>query len=77
MKPSVLQWMSAVQSLMTIAPDVILFSAKVKQWISDMFSSNVITAEEQNALHSRVNQICADLLTGKVPDHWRVEADPE
>lgn len=77
MNASVLAWMSAVQGLIAIAPDVILFSAKVKGWIADMFSQGVIDADTQNALNARVNNICAALLSGRLPEHWQVESDPE
>lgn len=77
MNPSVIAWMSAVQGLLAVAPDVILFAVKVKGWVKDMFASGLITYEAQNALMKRVDEICKSVLTGQVPDHWKVEADPE
>lgn len=77
MTASVIAWMAAVQGLMAVAPDVILFAAKVKGWINDLFSTGVISADVQNALHQRVSAICAATLTKQIPPHWQVEADPE
>lgn len=77
MSPQVLAWMSAIQGLMAIAPDVILFAADVKSWIANMFSRGLISAEVQNALNGRVNDICGAFLTGKVPTAWQVEEDPK
>lgn len=77
MNPAILAWMLAVQQLIATAPDVIAFAAKVKTWITDLFSSGVITVEEQAALMARVNDICAAILTGAQPEHWKVEPDPE
>lgn len=77
MTAQVLAWMTAVQGLMTLAPDVILFAAKVKGWIADLFQSGLITAETQNALHARVTELCRATLNGETPAHWLVEADPE
>lgn len=77
MPAAIITWMAAIQSLMNVAPDVIAFSAKVKNWIDDMFSAGLIPAETQNALHARVTDICRNVLNGTVPAHWQVEADPE
>lgn len=73
----VLAWMAAVQGLMNVAPDVIAFAGKAKQWVDDLFSQKMISAEQQNALHARVTEICRAALLGQEPSHWQVEADPE
>lgn len=77
MSPAVLMWMNALPGLIAAAPDVIAFAGKVKQWISDMFTSNLITAEAQNQLNDRVTEICRAALNGEVPSSWQVEPDPE
>lgn len=77
MTAQVLAWMTAIQGMLTVAPDVIALAAKVKQWITDLFTTGVITAEVQNELHARVNEICRATLNGEMPDHWQVEPDPE
>lgn len=76
MSPQMIAWMSAVQGLILIAPDVIRFSAKVKDWIADLFSAGVISVEQQNELYARVNEICRATLSGQLPDHWKVDPDP-
>jgi len=76
MPTQIIAWMQAVQGLILISPDVILFSAKVKGWIKDMFDQGLMPAETQNALNQRVNDICAKALSGDEPDHWLVEKDP-
>lgn len=77
MTAQVLAWMTAIQGMLTLAPDVIALAAKVKQWITDLFTTGVITAEVQNALHARVTEICRATLNGETPEHWQVEPDPE
>jgi hypothetical protein len=77
MNPAIIALMAAIQGLISAAPDIIAFASKVKLWINDMFSSGLITATEQAALHARVTEICAAALNGKVPSHWQVEADPK
>ena len=77
MSAGVIAWMAAIQGLIVIAPDVIEFAAKVKRWITDMFSSGLITAGQQHTLNERVTDICRAALNGQVPEAWRVEPDPE
>lgn len=77
MTTQVIAWMAAVQGMLAMAPDVIALAAKVKGWINDLFTTGVITAETQNALHARVTELCRAALNGEVPAHWQVEADPE
>ena len=69
--------MAAVQGLIAVAPDVIAFGAKVKVWITDMFSSGIITVEEQKQLNDRVTDICRAYLIGQIPEAWQVDPDPE
>ena len=76
MPVAIIAWMSAIQGLIAVAPDVISFGSKVKQWIADMFSQGLLTADQQNVLHKRVDDICGAVLTGQLPPHWTVEADP-
>lgn len=73
----VVAWMAAIQSMMLLAPDVIRFAAQAKQWVDDLFGLGLISAEAQNALHARVTAMCRATLNGDVPDHWKIEADPE
>lgn len=77
MTAQVIAWMTAIQGMMALAPDVILFAAKVKGWINDLFTSGLISAEVQDALHARVSEICRAALAGETPKHWQVEPDPE
>ena len=77
MPVGIIAWMTAVQGLIAIAPDVIAFAAKVRGWIAEMFSSGLISAETQNALNNRVTEICRAVLNGEVPVHWTIEPDPE
>lgn len=70
-------WMKAIQGLLAAAPDIIAFAGKVKQWIADMFTSGVITAEQQNELNDRVTEICRAALNDELPSHWKVEPDPQ
>ena len=77
MTAAVIAWMTAIQGLMAVAPDVIVFAAKVKGWIGDMFMAGLISAEAQDALHARVTAICAATLNNQLPPSWEVEPDPE
>lgn len=76
MTAQIITWMTVVQGLLAIAPDVVLFAAKVKGWINDLFTSGLITAEAQNALHARVTEICRATLNNETPVHWQIEDDP-
>jgi hypothetical protein len=73
----IVAWMAVVQGLMAVAPDVIAFGGKVKQWVDDLFSQRLISAAQQDALHARVTEICRAALLNQTPSHWQVEADPE
>lgn len=76
MTTQVIAWMTAVQSLMAVAPDVIEFAGKAKQWIRDMFTTGMISAEVQDELSARVTAICVAALNKETPAHWQIEADP-
>ena len=77
MPASIILWMTAIQGLIAIAPDVLTFAAKVKAWVKDLFDQGIITEETQNALRERVDTVCAHTLLGEELPHWTVEADPE
>lgn len=77
MSASVIAWMTTVQQLLLLAPNVISFAAKVQRWIRDLRDSNLITAQDQDALMRRVDDICRAVLNGNPPEHWQIEPDPE
>lgn len=76
MPASVIAWMNAVQGLLLIAPNIEQFAGQVRQWIQDMFTAGLITAETQNLLMARVDEICAAILAGQELDSWKVDPDP-
>lgn len=73
---TIIAWMNAVQGLLLIAPNVEKFATQVRQWIADMFAAGLITAETQDILMARVDEICAATLAGQELDSWKVEPDP-
>jgi len=76
MTPQALAIMAAIQGAIAIAPDVIKLAASAKTFITDLFGSGVITAQEQNDMHTRVTALCIARLKGELPAHWAVEPDP-
>lgn len=59
----------------TIRSGIQLFN-DIKPEIQAMFQRGDITAEQQAALMSEVDDILGQFKTGNLPDHWKVQPDP-
>ena len=73
---TVLLVMQAVQACIAAAPGVADIVVKAKDLISSLFTAQLITKAQQDALHAHVEAHAALVAAGIVPPHWSVEADP-
>lgn len=67
---------AGVEAAIKAAPQIVEVAREAKQFITSLFNHGVISAEQQNAIHSHVDAICAAAQAGTVPPSWQVEADP-
>lgn len=66
----------AIQAGLAAAPQAIEIIEKGKAMISALFTSGVITKEEQDIIDKQVDAIQALVDSGNIPAHWGVEPDP-
>jgi hypothetical protein len=66
-----------IQAVIAAAPDIAKAAAAVKDFISGLVGAGVIDAAKQDALKAYVDSCMQLALTGQLPDHWRVEPDPQ
>lgn len=48
-----------------------------KAFIASLFSDEMITKAQQDAVFAEIDRIAADFENGKMPEWWAVEPDPE
>lgn len=65
-----------IQAVIAAAPDAAKAAVALKDFIVVLVGSGVIPAEKQDALKAYVDACMNLALTGQLPDHWKVEADP-
>lgn len=77
MNPAVLALiLQGIQAAIAAAPQVIDIVTKGKDFITALFTANLITKAQQDALHAHVDSMSALAMAGIVPDSWKVEPDP-
>lgn len=69
--------LQGIIAALTAAPKVAELAIEAKKFIEALFTNQVITAEQQNAMKAEVDAIVALSQAGIVPSHWQVEPDPQ
>lgn len=67
----------AIIAAISAAPQIEELVVKTKEWVTALFTSKVITAEQQAALHQHVDSVAAMAKAGMWPSHWTIEPDPK
>lgn len=75
MPPVVFMILGGIQAAIQAFPQVKAIVEKGKDLISSL-TGQVITVEQQNALHSRIDEISDAAQRGEIPRGWTVDADP-
>jgi hypothetical protein len=73
---TILLIMQAISAAIAAAPKVVEVAKAAKDFITSLFTANLITKEQQDALHAFVDNQGQLALAGIPPIHWTVEADP-
>lgn len=74
---AVLAIIKYVQLAIAAAPDIEKAVVDAKNFITQLFQAKLITADQQNAIHSHIDAIALLFKAGQeLPEHWRVEPDP-
>lgn len=74
MDPSLI--LPIVQAIIAAAPTIIEGVEKAKTFVTALFTSGLISADQQNALHMHVDSLGALAATGVIPAAFRVRPDP-
>lgn len=77
MPPVAILVLNGLTAALTAAPQVEELIIKAKDFFTSMFNADLISAEQQDALHTRVDQITDAALKNQLPPAWSVEPDPE
>lgn len=67
---------AAIQAAIQAAPQVEKVAKDAKDWVSDLVNGGVISAAQQDQIHSWVDATAAAIKAGTTPPEFTVEADP-
>lgn len=77
MSPTILTLIiQGITALLSAAPQIGDLVIKTKDLITSLFTSKMITKEQQDAIHAHIDAINAMRLAGIVQPQWQVEPDP-
>lgn len=76
MPPIVVQIANWIPTILSIAPKVQEAVKSIAAFIQGLFSSGVITKEQQDQLMAYLDACAVSWLHGETPPAWQVEADP-
>ncbi len=65
-----------IEAAIAAAPGVVEVAQKAKDFISSLFTANLITKDVQDALHAHVDAVSKMAEAGVIPNHWQVQPDP-
>lgn len=65
-----------IEAAIAAAPRVVELVAKAKDLVTALFTAKVITKDQQDALHARIDSQALMAAAGIIPAHWQVEPDP-
>lgn len=77
MPPIALLILQGITAAIQAAPQVAEIVTKGKELIGSLVSGDLITKEQQDALHHRVDVVTEAAKRGEKPPAWEVEPDPE
>ncbi len=67
-----------VQLGIAAAPEIEKAVIDAKNFISQLFSAKVITADQQNFIHANIDAVAAVFSNGQnIPSSWTVQDDPK
>lgn len=69
--------LSVFEALIGAFPQATKVVQEAKDFFTGLFSAGVITKEQQDALHSRLDKVADDYLNGRIPHSLIVVPDPE
>lgn len=74
--PLIPQILQGIQVAINAAPQAIALVGDFKQLFSGMFTKNMITIGQQNAIHAFLDSLVAMSQAGITPPAWQVQPDP-
>lgn len=69
--------LSGITAAIQAAPQVMEIVEKGKALIGSLVSGDIITTEQQDQLHARVDVVTEAAKRGEKPPAWEVEPDPD
>ena len=76
MPPVALLIIQGITAAIQLAPQVTEIVVKGKELIGSLVGGGIITKEQQDTLHARVDAITEAARRGEKPPAWEVEPDP-
>lgn len=76
MPPIVFAILGGIQAAIAAAPKVVAIAKAGKAFIASL-TGTLITKEQQDSIHARIDEIAKAHANGKLPDGWAVEPDPQ
>ncbi len=73
---TILLIIKAIQAAIAAAPQVEAIAIKAKEFITSLFTAQVITAAQQDAIHAHIDSLAAAAAANQPPPEFLVEADP-
>lgn len=77
MPPVIFMVLGGIQAAIQEFPQIMSIVEKGKDFFSGLVGDGVITKEQQDALHQRIDDLSDAAQAGKIPPAWEVEPDPE
>lgn len=69
--------LQGIEATISHAPEIADIAIKAKDFFTSLFTAKLITKEQQDALHARVDATVAAAKAGIIDPAWKVEADPQ
>lgn len=70
MPPVALIIFQAIQAAITEAPEIAAIVTKGKEFISSLTAGGIISVQQQNDLHARIDAHCEAVLKGEYAPWW-------
>lgn len=77
MPPIVFAILGGVQMAIQEFPKAVALVKKAKDFFTGLVGDGIITKDQQDKLHARIDELSAAAQRGEIPPAWTVEADPE
>lgn len=77
MPPIAILVLNGLTAALTAAPQITELVVKAKDFFASLAGNGLITAEQQDQVDARIDQIVEAAKQGRLPASWDVEPDPE